>query len=131
MTGSNPIQPSLPPSYKRGDIWMVDFGQPVGTELGMEHPALIVSIPELVALKKLIVVAGTSTRFENKRGNVISFHLEVPASASNGLDRATYFMSEQVRSLSVLRFRRRVGSIESKRLQEMEDRLCLVMKLFR
>lgn len=110
---------------------MVDFGQPVGTEMGMEHPALIVSVPELVALKRLIVVAGTSNRFTNNQGNVLAFHLEVPASAVNGLSHTTYFMSEQVRSLSIQRFRRRVGSIESPLLRDLENRLCLVMKLFR
>ena len=47
MTASNPNQPTQPASYQRGDIWMVDFGQSVGTEMGMEHPALIVSVPEI------------------------------------------------------------------------------------
>jgi mRNA-degrading endonuclease toxin of MazEF toxin-antitoxin module len=114
---------------------MVDFGQPVGTELGMEHPALIVSAQELNdavgALKRLIIVPGTSTRYENRQGKVLAFHLEVPASALNGLHHTTYFMSEQVRTLSIERFRRRVGAIEASLLKEMEDKLCLVMKLFR
>ena len=113
---------------------MVDFGNPVGTEMGMEHPALIVSAQELndsLALQRVIVVAGTSTRYENRQGRVLAFHLEVPASASNGLHHTTYFMSEQVRTVSIERCRRRVGPIESNLLREMEDRLCLVMKLFR
>ena len=135
MTGSTSPQPSLPPNYKRGDIWMVDFGEPVGTEMGMEHPALIVSSQELndavAALKRLIVVPGTSTRFENRQGKVLAFHLEAPASTPNGLHHTTYFMSEQVRTVSVERFRRRVGAIEPSLLKDMEDKLCLVMKLFR
>lgn len=112
---------------------MVDFGNPVGSELDMEHPGLIVSAQELnnSALQKLIVVPGTSTRFANRTGNVLVFHLEVPASALNGLKNTTYFMTEQVRAASNLRFRRRVGAIESPLLSEMEDKLCLVMNLFR
>jgi mRNA interferase MazF len=135
MTGITQLQPSLPPSYKRGDIWMVDFGQPVGTEMGMEHPGLIVSAQELndavAALKRVIVVPGTSTRYENRQGKVLAFHLEVAASKLNGLDHTTYFTSEQVRTVSIERFRRRVGAIEASLLKELEDKLCLVMKLFR
>lgn len=113
---------------------MVDFGQPIGTELGMEHPALIISAQELnnaTVLKRVIVVPGTSTRFENKQGAVLSFHLEVCASSKNGLKNTTYFMSEQVRAASTVRFRKRLGALESNLLKGMEDRLCLVMKLFR
>jgi mRNA-degrading endonuclease toxin of MazEF toxin-antitoxin module len=114
---------------------MVDFGNPVGTEMGMEHPALIVSAQELndaVALKRAIVVAGTSTRYENRQTKkVLAFHLEVPASTLNGLHHTTYFMSEQVRTVSIERFRRQIGTVEASLLKEMENKLCLVMKLFR
>jgi mRNA interferase MazF len=137
MTGSRPQnQRSSTSSYKRGDIWIVDFGNPLGTEMGLEHPALIVSSQELNdlagALQRLIVVPGTSTRFENRQtGKVLAVHLEVPASSVNGLNHTTYFMSEQVRAISVLRFRRRLGTVQANLLKEMEDKLCLVLRLFR
>lgn len=120
--------------YRRGQIWMVDFGNPIGAEFGMEHPAVIVSHRSLVntanVIGHLIVVPGTSTRFE-RGGNLLVSHQEVPNSAANGLDNTTYFMSEHVRSLSVLRFRRLRGQLESTFLKQLDDRLCLVMDLFR
>lgn len=137
MTAAPPSsnQPAQPVNYRRGDIWMVDFGNPVGTELGMEHPAVIVSKQEFnnlaQSIGRVIVVPGTSTRFVNSRGNTLLSHQEVPASGSNGLQHTTYFMAEQVRSVSIARFRRVVGAMENAHVRDIEDRLCLVMDLFK
>lgn len=122
-----------PPSYRRGDVWMVDFGNPVGTELGLEHPAVIVSIQELnhVRMGRAIIVPGTSTHSINAQGKTVVIHQEVPASSSNGLHHTTYFMTEQIRTVSFLRFRRLVGALEHGHLREIENKLCLVMGLFR
>ncbi len=130
---ANPAPPVEPSSYRRGDIWMVDFGNPVGTELGMEHPAVIVSIQELnkAPIRRVIIVPGTSTRITNAQGQTIRVHHEVPVAPSNGLHHTTYFMSEQVRTASLIRFRRLVGAMEQGHVREIEDRLCLVMGLFR
>lgn len=122
------------PELKRGQIWMVEFGTPIGSELGAEHPAVIVSADKLnasIMRTRSIIVPGTSTRFENPRTKeVIVLHQEVPSSASNGLHHTTYFMAEQIRAASCMRFRRLVGSLESRFLKSIEDRLCLVLNLF-
>lgn len=136
MTEANRQAAGRPtPSFRRGEIWMVDFGNPTGTELAMEHPALIVSIQELNNnanfIGRLIVVPATSTQITNAQGKTIRLHQEVAATVANGLAHKSYFMSEQVRAVSVLRFRRYVGNLEADHLREIESRLCLVMGLFR
>ncbi|MCC7531640.1 MAG: type II toxin-antitoxin system PemK/MazF family toxin [Candidatus Melainabacteria bacterium] len=114
---------------------MVDFGNPVGSELGLEHPAVIVSRQEFNnfadKIGRLIIVPGTSTHTVNSKGETIVTHEEVPASNANGLAHTTYFMSEQVRAISIIRCRRLVGSIEKKHVTSLEQRLCLVMDLFK
>ena len=122
-------------TYQRGQIWMVDFGQPIGHELGMEHPAVIVSERSLNNLASrlghLIVVPGTSTRIENPRtGKLLASHQDVPHSKVNGLAHKTYFMAEHVRSLSTQRLRRPTGMLEPDLLRALDDRLCLVVDLF-
>ncbi len=111
---------------------MVDFGHPVGTELGLEHPAVIISCRELNEaaqyLRKLVVVPATSTQIAVK-GKTISMHEEVFPTATNGLTGATYFMTEQVRAASITRFRRLMGMIERPHLRNLEDRLCEVLSL--
>lgn len=122
-------------NFRRGQIWMVDFGTPIGTELGMEHPAVIVSRQALneraAAHGRIIVVPGTSTHITNSKGQTLISHQEVPSSESNGLHHTTYFMSEQIRSVSVQRLRRLVGFIEQSHIKALEDRLCLVLDLFK
>jgi hypothetical protein len=66
------------------DVWRQDFCQELNDAVA--------------ALKRVIVVPGTSTQYANRQGKVLAFHLEVPASALNGLNNTTYFMSEQVRT---------------------------------
>jgi mRNA interferase MazF len=123
------------PSYNRGDIWMVDFGNPAGTELGPVHPAVIVSRQEFnnfaIQLGRVIVVPGTSTHSTNANGQTIMPHLQVNATLSNGLKHTTYFMTEQVCSVSLIRFRRLLGSINGQQLSNLEDRLCMVLDLFK
>ncbi len=121
-------------SYRRGEIWMVDFGNPVGTELGMEHPAVIVSRQELndfaARIGRVIVVPATSTHFTNSSGTTLFSHREVGDSISNGLHHSTYFMTEQVRSVSTIRLRRLIGVLEANHVRAIDDRLCLVLDLF-
>lgn len=131
MISQKPTQP-LSPNFVRGQIWMVDFGQPVGSELGLEHPALIISCRALNEaaqfLRKLVVVPATSTQIAVK-GKTISMHEEVFPSEVNGLIGTTYFMSEQIRSASTTRFRRLMGTIERTHLRNIEDKLCEVLSL--
>lgn len=123
------------PPFRRGDIWLVDFGNPVGSELGMEHPAVIVSRQEFNnfadKIGRLIIVPGTSTHTVNSKSETILTHEEVTASNANGLAHTTYFMSEQVRAISIIRCRRLVGSMEKRHVTSLEQRLCLVMDLFK
>lgn len=113
---------------------MVDFGTPVGSEIGFEHPAVIVSNNRINAASmhtRTIIVPGTSTRFENPRTKqVIVLHQEVEPTAANGLNHTTYFMAEQIRAVSNVRFRRIVGTLELRLLRALEDRMCLALALF-
>src|SRR5262245_57200682 len=93
-------------TYRRGEIWWVDFGEPVGREIADVHPAVIISKQEFndvaPALGWLIIVPGTSTRIVVPRTDRIpTTHFEVPNRMANGLDHTTYFLCEQVRFVSI------------------------------
>ena len=112
---------------------MAELGDPVGTELGYEHPVVIVSRPELIVSNstRVICVPGTSKRYINRRtGKPLKLHLEVAQNLKNGLSRPTYFMSEQVRVLSRMRFKRRMGIIDQSLLALLEEHLRFAMDLF-
>lgn len=123
-------------AFRRGEIWWVEFADSIGHEMADVHPGVIISKQEFNEIAPrlgwLIVVPGTSSRITVPRTDrILLTHLEVPNSMANGLPHTTYFQCEQVRSLSTLRMQRLIGMIETAHIREIENRLCLVMDLFK
>ena len=55
----------IPTNPRRGDVWLVDFGEPIGHEQGWRRPAVVMSSDHLndSAASPVIVVPVTSTRW--------------------------------------------------------------------
>ncbi len=71
---------------RRGEIWLLDLGEPIGHEQGWQRPALVVSSDH-----------GLPTR------------VEVEATDVNGLAETSYARCEDIRSVSERRLVHRVG----------------------
>lgn len=91
---------------RRGDIWLVDFGEPIGREHAGHRPAVIVSADPLNESRAGIVIAVpcTSTRRE------LPSHVELDPDDC-GLDEVCYAKCEDVKSVSVERLVARVGAV--------------------
>ncbi len=89
---------------RRGEIWLVDFGVPVGHEQAGRRPAVIVSADPLNESRAgiVIVVPCTTTR----RG--LTSHVELDP-VSSGLDDITYAKCEDIKSISDERLIARLG----------------------
>lgn len=109
---------------QRGEIWLVDFGDPVGHEQGYRRPALIVSADGLNRSRAelVIVVPVTTTR----RG--LPSHIEIESGAS-GLTHTSYAKTEDVKSVSTRRLIQRLGVIPSDGLRGAEHALRLLLDL--
>lgn len=90
----------------RGDVWLVDFGEPVGREHSGRRPAVVVSADPLNQSRAgvVIVVPTTSAR----RG--LPSHVEIEP-GSSGLDEVSYAKCEDVKSVSEQRLIARLGSV--------------------
>jgi mRNA interferase MazF len=90
---------------RRGEIWIVDFGVPVGREQSGRRPAVVVSADPLNESRAgiVIVVPCTTTR----RG--LPSHVELDP-ASTGLDDLTYAKCEDIKSISDERLMVRLGA---------------------
>ena len=88
----------------RGDIWLVDFGSPIGREQAGTRPAVVVSANLLNESPAgvVIVVPCTTTH----RG--LPSHIELDAAAS-GLDATSYAKCEDVKSVSDQRLVAKLG----------------------
>jgi mRNA interferase MazF len=89
---------------RRGEVWLVDFGEPLGREQAGRRPALIVSDDDLNDGPSglVIVVPITSAR----RG--LPSHIEID-DAGSGLDAISYAKCEDVKSVSDRRMISRLG----------------------
>ena len=82
-------------SAHRGEVWLVDFGEPVGREQSGRRPAVVVSADPLNESRAgvLIVIPTTTT----PRG--LPSHVEIDP-VSSGLDEVSYAKCEDVKSIS-------------------------------
>jgi mRNA interferase MazF len=91
---------------RRGDVWLIDFGDPVGREQAGQRPAVVVSADRLNASRAsvFIVVPCTTTR------RSLPSHVEIQPGES-GLDHVSYAKCEDVKSVSERRLVRRLGVV--------------------
>ena len=90
---------------RRGEIWLVDFGEPVGRGQAGIRPAVVVSTDALNEgpAGVILVVPLTSTRRE------LPSHVEVE-SGESGLDHPSYAKCEEAKSVSQRRLVDRLGA---------------------
>lgn len=93
---------------RRGEVWLVDFGQPVGREQAGRRPAVVVSADPLnESLAGVVIVVPCTTA---RRG--LPSHIELDPEDS-GLDHASYAKCEDVKSVSEERLIARIGTAGS------------------
>ena len=108
----------------RGEIWLVDFGEPIGREPAWQRPALVVSDDLLnQGPSGVVIVVPLTTRHRD-----IPSHIEIDADQS-GLDDTSYARCEDVRSLSVNRLVTRVGHAPPEAIHDIERALRFLLGL--
>jgi mRNA interferase MazF len=92
---------------RRGEIWLVDFGEPVGREQSGRRPAVIVSADPLNESRAGVVIAVPVTTAHRE----LPSHIEIDTGDS-GLDEISYAKCEDVKSISEERLIARLGVVE-------------------
>jgi len=92
-------------SPRRGEVWLIDFGKPVGREQSGRRPAVVISSDLLneSAAGVLIVIPITTSY----RG--LPSHIEID-NGKSGLDEVSYAKCEDVKSVSEQRLISRIGA---------------------
>ena len=111
---SGPDVPPAPPT--RGEVWLARLPRAVGAELQRVRPAVIVNSPAFDAAPvRIIVPLTTWLAAFTESGN----KLLVEATERNGLDADSAADYLQVRSVSVERLVRRIGSLDAELVEEI------------
>jgi len=107
---------------EQGEIWFTSFDPVQGQEQAGHRPALVVSVNELNRTGLCMVVPGT-TREKRYPGRV-----KVPSSAGV-LERDTWFLCDQLRTVDRTRLRRYVGAPDIKYLRQVVTQTTFFLRL--
>ena len=98
----------------RGEVWLVDFGEPVGHEQSGRRPAVVVSADPLNESRAGIVIVVPTTT--TPRG--LPSQVEIDP-ISSGLDEVSYAKCEDVKSISEQRLIAHLGRVSDTALFEV------------
>lgn len=91
---------------RKGEVWLVDFGNPVGREQSGRRPAVVVSPDPLNdSHAGVVIVVPTTTTLRE-----LPSHVEIEPNGS-GLDEVSYAKCEELKSVSSLRLIGRLGVV--------------------
>jgi mRNA interferase MazF len=108
----------------RSEVWLVDFGDPVGREQAARRPAVIVSTDYLnQGPAGLAIVVPVTTAHRD-----LPTHIEVETGVS-GLDETSYAKCEDVRSVSEHRLMGRLGRVGPDVMHEISRALTYLLDL--
>lgn len=111
-------------NVRRGDIWLVDFGEPIGHEQSGRRPAVIVSADLLNESPAGIVIAVPTTTAV--RGLPSQIELDPD---HTGLDHLCYAKCEDVKSISAQRLITRLGHAEPEAIFQISRALGFLLEL--
>ena len=117
-----PQRGAVPP--RRGEVWEVDLDPVHGPEQAGTRPAVVVSADRFNRGQAgLVVLLPMTTRDKG-----IPLHVAVEPSES-GLGRRGWIKPEDIRSVSVERLGRRLGSVPATALAAVDDRLRVLLEV--
>ena len=108
----------------RGEVWSVDLNPTVGHAQSGLRPALVVSVDTFNGGPADLVIVLPIT----KVGKGIPFHVEVQP-PEGGLTMRSHIKCEEIRCISKLRLRQRLGAFSDKTMEAVEDRIKIVLDL--
>jgi mRNA interferase MazF len=112
------------PAPRRGDIWIVDFGTPIGHEQGYRRPAVVISDDRLNRSRAgLTIVIPITSAYR-----AIPSHVRIEPGAS-GLNDISYAKSEDIKSVSTRRLTRRLGAVPEECIDHIERILRLLLSI--
>jgi len=92
---------------RRGDVWLTDFGVPVGHEQGRTRPAVVLSSDDWNRHATTLTVLPLTRTWHGYPTRV-----EIEPDEVNGLDATSYARCEDIRAISKRRLVQRLGTVD-------------------
>ena len=108
----------------RGEIWYIEFDPTRGSEIAKTRPALVISVDYLgkLPLKTVVPITDWKDTYEEYPWFVCLRPIK-----SNGLVKLSGADAYQIKSLSIERFKERIGCVSESELTDVVNavRLCI------
>ena len=114
-------------NVKRGDIFYADLSPVVGSEQGGMRPVLIVQ-NDVGNRYSPTVIAAAITSQQNKAR--LPTHIEIEA-RTYGLSKDSIVLLEQVRTLDKRRLREKMGCLDERAMQRVDNAIAISLGLSR
>ena len=108
----------------RGEVWLTDFGAPVGHEVGYRRPAVVIGSDRLNRIGAVVVVMPLTTRERR-----LPTHVAIPSGGRTGLSEQSWAKVDDVKSVSPERLQEQLGEIDPPALARIEEALRLILEL--
>jgi mRNA interferase MazF len=103
---------------RRGEIWLTDFGDPVGRQQGYLRPGVVVSVDGFNEAHSGLVFAVPTTTTKRE------WRTHVEVGTHTGLRQTSWALVEQLRATSTDRLRRCIGEADPATM----DRICVIVR---
>ena len=111
---------------RRGEVWLINLDPTVGSEIQKTRPAVIVNDDAIGILPLRVIVPITAWQ---ERYAVAPWMVRLDPDSENGLDKPSAADALQVRSVSHVRFVRRLGNMSVQALQDVTRALATVLSI--
>lgn len=98
---------SLVTEARRGETWLLDFGEPIGHEQGWQRPGLVVSSDQWNRHAGVVTVLPLT-----RTSHDLPTRIEIEPDSANGLGERSYARCEDIRSVSERRLVHRLGAVD-------------------
>ena len=111
---------------KQYEIWMADLNPRLGTEAGKVRPVVIVQTNLINTAHPSTIICPITTQVQ-PQSNILRVHLS--PNKTNGLEKKSDIMVDQVRAIDNKRLIKKLGAIDSKCAFDLKENLKVIMDL--
>lgn len=109
---------------KQGEIWDINLSPTVGAEIKKNRPAVIINDDSIGILPLRVIVP--ITEWKNTFHGAI-WMVKVEPNSENNLRKTSALDTFQIRSVSIKRFIKRIGSVSTPSLKEIKKAIKAVI----
>jgi mRNA interferase MazF len=111
---------------KQSEIWLINLDPTIGAEKQKTRPAVIINDDVLGKLPLKIIVPITDWK---DKFNIAPWMVKIEPNKTNNLTKASAIDCFQIRSVSEIRFLKKIGTIDNYLMEEIKIALTKVLSI--